>query len=424
MHIYFSGIGGVGIGPLALIAKDAGYSVSGSDMQKSKMTDIAVKRGIPLHIGQDDNKFISQLHKKQPIDWLVHTSAIKGGHPEFDFAMHHSIRISKRDELLNKIISDKKLKLIAVAGTHGKTTTTAMIVWLFKQLNIPVSYSVGTHLSFGDSAVFDSKSEYFIYEADEFDKNFLHFKPHTSVITNIDFDHADTYKTQKDYSKAFESFIKDSNFTISWEDELGKHNILVDKNDGKLCDSTNEALNKINLNGEHNRKNATLAIEAFKRVSGKDDSKLIEIINKFPGSERRFEKLADNLYTDYAHHPTEIKAMVQLAKEINENVCIVYQPHQNVRQHEIMSSTTYSDCFKSVNSIYWLPTYLSREDEKLSILTPAELTRNIKDVDIKAVEISENLKIEISNKISSGNLVLCLSAGDLDDWLREQFLVE
>src|SRR4051812_29088530 len=195
MHIYFSGIGGAGIGPLAQIAHQAGYEVSGSDQQDSQYIDYLRTHGVTdIHIGQSAEDIFA-LHDKKPIDWFVYSSSIKDGHPELEFCRQNAIKTSKRDELLNQIISDKKLKLIAVAGTHGKTTTTAMVIWLFKELGLPVSYSVGAKSSFAEMGHFEPGSEYFVYEADEFDRNFLAFEPYLSLIPGVSWDHHEIFPT-------------------------------------------------------------------------------------------------------------------------------------------------------------------------------------------------------------------------------------
>src|SRR5579884_1949441 len=143
MHIYFSGIGGAGIGPLALVAHQAGFKVSGSDKQNSTYLDYLKSRGITdIHIGQT-KEAIAEVHGQKPIDWLVYTSALpleNPDAPELNYAHEQNIKTSKRSELINQILEQKNLKLIAVAGTHGKTTTTAMLVWLFQEISEPVSY--------------------------------------------------------------------------------------------------------------------------------------------------------------------------------------------------------------------------------------------------------------------------------------------
>src|SRR5690606_27738201 len=148
---------------LALIAKDMGHDVVGSDLNDGRLVELARTAGIKVMIGQDGTQ-IARAQAESPIDWVVYTSALPPTHPELDFAKKHGIRATKRDELLNKIVTDKQLKMIAVAGTHGKTTTAAMFIWLFKQLDIPVSYSVGTDISFGQNGHYAESSEYFIYE--------------------------------------------------------------------------------------------------------------------------------------------------------------------------------------------------------------------------------------------------------------------
>jgi UDP-N-acetylmuramate--alanine ligase len=411
MNIYFSGIGGVGIGPLAEIAHDAGYQVQGSDSHDGLVTKELQERGIAVAIGQDGS-FLQECHDEQPIDWFVHTAALPANHPELLLAQQLGIRTAKRDELLAYIIKEKNLKLIAVAGTHGKTTTTGMMVWALKQLGIPVSYSVGTTLSFGPSGLFDSKSEYFIYECDEFDRNFLHFSPFLSLITSIDYDHPDTYPTETDYLESFGRFGDQSQQLITWQLEHGE--LFTRHPDAWILQ---EPL-AISLPGAHNRRNATLVLKALEKLCFENSLSLIE---SFPGTNRRFEKLADNLYTDYGHHPVEIAATLQLARELSDHVVLVYQPHQNVRQHEIKDQ--YTTQFELADDVYWLPTYLSREDPNLPILTPEELTQNITNKQsVHVSEFSDELWRVIQQARQDDRLVLGMGAGSIDGWLRDSLL--
>jgi UDP-N-acetylmuramate--alanine ligase len=197
MNIYFSGIGGVGLGPLAEIARDAGHTVIGSDTQASLTTDELEKTGIRVSTDQS-GAFLEEQHAAMPIDWFVYTAALPPTHPECIKAAELGIHTAKRDELIIRIIHEKNMQLIAIAGTHGKTTTTAMMVWVLQQCGIKVSYSIGSGISFGPSGHFDPDSTYFVYECDEFDRNFLHFSPHVSMITSLDYEHPDNYPTQKD----------------------------------------------------------------------------------------------------------------------------------------------------------------------------------------------------------------------------------
>lgn len=417
MHIYFAGLGGVGIGPLAQIAHDAGYTVSGSDLLGGLMTRQLEESGINVSIGQDGSQ-IAAAHENDAIDWFVYTAALAPDHPELEFARKQNIRISKRDELLAEIITKKNLKLIAVSGTHGKTTTTGLMIWAFKQLGLPVSYAVGSTLSFGPSGHFEKNSKYFVYECDEFDRNMLHFDPTLTLITSLDYDHADTYPSPEDYRQAFVQFIEKSDYSILWEKDL--HYLKTDpKADLEAYDELKD-LGHLTLAGNHVRHNAFLVERSLLRlIPGIDPAKLVDAINTFPGTSRRFEKLAENIYSDYGHHPVEIAATLQLAHEVANKVVLVYQPHQNVRQHEIRD--TYGDCMELAEAIYWLPTYLSREDPALEILTPEQLTTSLTNGDIVTfAELDDGLWAEIEKHQQAGYLILCMGAGDIDTWLRSK----
>lgn len=416
MHIYFSGIGGVGLGPLALIAKQAGHTVSGSDRERGLMTDQLEAQGISPHIGQTGEE-IAKLHTTHPIDHVVYTAGLPDTHPELVFARAHNIRTTKRHELLNLIISEKNLKLIGISGTHGKTTTTGMVIWLLQQLGVPLSYSIGTNISFGPAGKYEQGSEYFVYEADEFDRNMLQFHPYLALLPAVTYDHPDVYDSPEDYQQAFRQFVKQSNHTVLWQhiaDYLG-----LQSSPNLTILGPDAPKNQIKLAGEHIRANAWLAVQAVLRLQPQADvDRLIAIINDFPGTQRRFEKLAPNLYTDYAHHPHEIAAMIQLAGELSKNIVAVYQPHQNVRQHEIQKS--YGDCFKGVAKVYWLPTYLSRENPDLPILEPAQLIANLPDPSIaEPADFNDELVQKIRQARKDGALILCMSAGALDQWVRD-----
>lgn len=426
MHIYFSGIGGAGIGPLAQIAHQAGYEVSGSDQQASKYIDYLKSKGVTdIHIGQSA-KDIAALHNRHPIDWLVHSSSVPANSPELVFARDQAIRTSKRDELINQILADKNLKLIAVAGTHGKTTTTAMVVWLFKELGLPISYSVGAKLSFGDMGHFDPQSEYFVYEADEFDRNFLAFEPYLSLITGVSWDHHEIFPTREDYQEAFREFISQSLHTFIWQEDAdylgGNFESSV-----TIVDSSDPEINQLALKGQYNRLDAWLAAAGVMRASGQPGARIIEQINKFPGLSRRMEQIAVNLYSDYAHTPEKIRGAMSVAAEIagetGQKLIVVYEPLTNRRQHYMKDQ--YKDVFDGADKLYWIPSYLAREDPNQRIIEPAELIGALDDPSIATpMERDEKLKKAIQQHLDDGDMVVCMAGGggnSLDDWLRQQF---
>jgi UDP-N-acetylmuramate--alanine ligase len=430
MHIYFSGIGGTGIGPLALIAKQAGFTVSGSDEKDSQYISYLRKQGIrDIHIGQSQAQ-IADVHQNQPINWFVYTSALDASHPEIAFCRKQGIKVTKRDELINEILSQKELKMLAIAGTHGKTTTTAMVVWLFKQLKVPISYSVGAKISFGEMGQYQEGSEYFVYEADEFDRNFLAFKPALTVISGLAWDHHEIFLTKEDYLGAFRQFLSQSHEVVIWQDDAELLDLLSNSAPGLFVESpSNTFIDKIELIGRYNRYDAWLAIRAVAHITQESPESLVELINDFPGVSRRFEKLAENLYTDYAHTPEKIRGVMSVvletAQRTGQKIVIIYEPLTNRRMH--YTKQLHADVFDGVDALYWVPSYLAREDPNQELLTPAEL---IKHLDMpsrtvaKPMKLDAKLKTAIKQHLADGDLVVGLSGGgggSLDEWLRLSF---
>jgi len=427
MHIYFSGIGGAGIGPLAQVAMEAGYQVSGSDKQMSLYIEYLQKHGIDnITIGQSD-KDISSIHEKKPIDWFVYTSALTAESAELKYCKRQKIKTSKRDEFLNALIKEHDLKLIAIAGTHGKTTTTALVVWLFSELKIPLSYILPAKVSFGDMGKFDKTSRYFVYEADEFDRNFLSFTPHLSLITGVSWDHHEIFPTRENYKEAFREFISQSKQTLVWRDDydyLGLEgtpaNLLVQNAD-------NPVISALALKGRFNRLDAWLALVAVQRITKEPLAKLIGIVNRFPGLSRRMELIKPNLYSDYAHTPEKIRGAMSVASELatehSQNIVVVYEPLTNRRQHFMIDE--YKDCFDGASAIYWLPSYKAREDPKQRTIEPSELIEHLSDPTIaQPAQRDQKLKKLIEKHLKNNDMVVGMngSGGDgLDEWLRHEF---
>lgn len=416
-----------------MIAKQAGNEVSGSDKQDSQYIEYLRRHGIEgIKIGQTKDQ-IAAIHANTPIDWYVFSSAVtieNPDAPEVKFCQENNIRTSKRDELLNQILDDKNLKLLAVAGTHGKTTTTAMVIWLFKQLRIPVSYSVGAKIPFGEMGQYQEGSEYFVYEADEFDRNFLAFTPYISLITGVAWDHHEQYPTRQDYYQAFKDFVSQSKFVFAHGEDLTKIELSAEPE--------SIPADKFMLIGEVNRKNAQLAVEAVAQISKKSVNDLIKIMNQFPGLNRRFERIADNLYSDYAHTPEKIMGALQTAQEAcarsdlahnggeekkKTGVVVVYEPLTDRRQHYIKDA--YHDLFHGVKKLYWVPSYLAREDPDQPVLSPSQLISHMANKDIaRPAKLDDRLKDHIQKHLDAGDLVICLSGGgggSLDEWLRKTF---
>ena len=241
--------------------------------------------------------------------------------------------------------------------------------------------------------------------------NFLHFYPWLAVLPSVTYDHAEIYPTPEDYKQAFEQFKSQSEFVI----EEPEHFSALD----------------FKLAGEVRRKDASLAAEAVLKMA--EDAKIetsreeiVEVLNQFPGISRRFERICEGVHSDYAHHPEEVKATVEIALEEKKlqgkkGVVVVYQPYQNRRQYDVRHM--YKDIFKGVDKLFWLPSYLLREEHsELRILKPEELISEMENAEIaEPAEMDEKLKEKLDNYIKDNYLVVVMAGGDADDWIRQNY---
>lgn len=425
MHIYFLGIGGAGVGPLAIIARQAGFEVSGSDFKESEYTKNLIKMGMNISINDPTIDDMQKVHASKPIDWLISVSAImrlQPDHPAFVFARENGIRLTERDACLNEIIANKNLKMIAAAGTHGKTTTTAMIVWAFHKMGIPISYSVGAKMSFADMGHYEPGSEYFVYECDEFHRNFLQFYPFISVISGVSWDHHEVFPTRDDYKDAFLEYIGQTNTTILW-DEDAKYLGIGGADGVRIIDSKLSTIEQTKLTGLYNRRDAWLVIELVHTVTGRSKEEIQAIMNDFPGTSRRMEELSSGLFSDYAHTPEKIVGCMSVAIEEataqSKQVVVVYEPLTNRRQHYMKE--VYKDCFTGAKKVYWIPSYLAREDPNQKVLSPSELITYLDNPMVaEPAEMDDTLWANIQNELKD-SIVVCMTGGggnSLDEWLR------
>lgn len=419
--IYISGISGTGMGPLALMARDAGCEVCGSDLVKGAIYDELEMAGIDVEIGDQDGEYLAEKIENGEVDWFVYTSALPEDHEELEMAKEAGLKISKRDELTMYLVRKLGLRMVAVAGTHGKTTTAAMIVWAARFFGLPVSHVVGTTLDFAPSGAYDRDDRFFVYEADEYDRNFLRFHPWLSVITTIAYDHPDVYPTWEDYVEAFTQFKNQSYRVLESQDDT-------------------DPIEMFKMAGKARREDARLAMGAVLMMlrdtlaadvmAGREPQMVpnfIEIqerLEDFPGVGRRFEQLEEGIYTDYAHHPDEVAATMNIALEEcklkgYEGVAVIYEPHQNARQHAVRRG--YRNAFKGAEQVYWLPTYLTREPEGLKVLKPRDLIKGLKNADVAVpTELTDEFFNELMNWHSAGYMIVLMTAGPADAWLREK----
>lgn len=416
MRIYFSGLGGTALTPLARLALDAGYQVVGSDRQANSNTDRLQELGVSFSTDQSGD-FLQQAHEQAPIDWLIYTSALPTDHPELLLAQKLGIKTTKRDQFIPWFIKQHQFTLIAVAGAHGKTSTTTMLIWLFHQLGLSISYLVGSNLPFAPAGQFTPDSRYFIYECDEYDRNFLHYQPDFSLIPAVDYDHIDIYPTIDSYRQAFNQFFEQSQQVIMWPKD--RYPELTKNATIHFATAIDP---RLKLLGQHNRANAQLILELVPMLNLPQLTvdRAINILNQAPRAERRFEALLPNLISDYAHHPKEIQATLELAREYAtqhnfRQIIAVYEPHQNDRQVQFQAD--YPQVFTQADFIYWLPTYVARDHHE-AVLSPELLSQNINNALVS--DFDDQLIAKLYTHLQNNDLVVLMSAGKLDNFIRSR----
>ncbi len=368
--VHFIGIGGIGISAIARMMLFNGKIVTGQDMQEGQVVSDLRKIGADIKIGQ------SYENISKDTDLIVYTIAIKTYDPILfeKIKKQKKILIKSYPQMLGVITKDKYT--IAISGTHGKTTTTAMIAKILVDTGKDPSVIVGSLLKESNSNLIIGKSNIFVVEACEYERSFLNIKPNILVITNIEKDHLDYYKDMDDIEAAFsEMALQTDNFIVCNLNEISVSNILKKKYKAKVVDYTQylEKVPKLSVSGEHNRMNAaaTLAVADFLNIKEEEAQKSIA---QFSGTWRRLEKRGKTkngtiVYDDYAHHPTEIKASIEALRELypvgEKKITILFQPHLYSRTKALFND--FAKSFKGADNIFLLPIFFAREEKDENI---------------------------------------------------------
>ena len=449
--IHFVGIGGIGMSGLSLIMKGKGFKIQGSDISNNKNIVRLKKAKIKISIG----------HKKQNINKatiIVVSSAIKKNNPELIEAKKKQLPIYKRGEMLANIVS--LTKNIVVVGSHGKTTTTSLIASIFQETRIdPTIINGGVINSINNSAKLGN-SDWSILEADESDGSFVFIPPTYSIITNIDREHMDYYHSMKELNKYFINFVnKVPSFGKSFiclDDKNNKNLIKNIKNKNfytygldlksnfciknikqfkeysefdlkiRLPNQKNNLIKKfkIPLLGKHNIKNS-VAAAALALTVGLNTQNIKKGLKSFKGVERRFNKIFTfnkvDFFDDYAHHPTEIKEVMDGVKNVYkgyEKICI-FQPHRISRLKDLREEFTHA--FKNADKVILFPIYTAGEKIDLGfsyINFAKQIIKNSK-VQLFLVEDKYQLAKYIKNNIYGKKIVISMGAGSISNWMRE-----
>ena len=449
--IHFVGIGGIGMSGLSLIMKGKGFKIQGSDILLNKNIERLKKEKIKIFIGQK-----KQNLKNATI--VVKSSAIKKNNPEMIEAKRKNLPIITRGKMLAHIVS--LMKNIVVAGSHGKTTTTSLVASIFQKTKLdPTIINGGVINSIKNTARL-GKSEWSILEADESDGSFVHILPAYSIITNIDREHMDFYKSMDDLKNYFVQFIeKVPSFGKSFiciDDKINKDlvrklnsknfytyginaksNFLIKniKQDKKFTefDLLANVPNKkklfikkikIPLLGVHNVRNS-VAAAAVALTVGISISDIKKGLLNFKGVQRRFNKIFTyndiDFYDDYAHHPTEIKVVLEGVKKVYEGyekVCI-FQPHRISRLKDLRKE--FSFAFQNADTVVLCPVYTAGEKIKLGFNYLNFAKEIIKNSKIKLFLVNDENQLSkfLKKNMYGKKIVIGMGAGSISNWMRE-----
>lgn len=442
--VHFIGIGGTGLSAIARVLMESGYIVSGSDRQMSPLSLELQAAGVRVVIGHSSENIAGA-------DLVIRSSAIPDDHIEVQAALKAGIPVLKRAEFLPQLLLGKRT--IAVAGTHGKTTTTSMVAWMLSAMGVDPSFIIGGVVeNLGVNARF-GKGSFFVIEADEYDCMFLGINPEVALVTNVEYDHPDCFPSADIFFQAFVDFAKgivpdrgilitcsENEGAIRLADEVGKeHNTLsyglnhcdpnhpvnyqgvnisknsigcysfnVIKNGQALCDV------QLSIPGRHNALNALGALAVIDALDLPIDQ-AARYLCQFRGVGRRFEVQGEVdgivLIDDYAHHPTEIQATLAAARGrfTNNRIITIWQPHTYSRVQALWNK--FITAFTDADLVIVTDIYAAREQapENFSM---AELTKQITHPKVFFMETLQDASNFLLKELKFGDVVLVLSAGD------------
>ena len=445
--IHFVGIGGIGMSGIAEVMHQLGYQVQGSDQAEGYVVEGLRRAGIPVSIGHGaDNLGDAAV--------VVCSSAISRGNPEVEAAVEQRLPIVKRAEMLAELM--RMQSTIAVAGTHGKTTTTSMIATLLDAGGIePTVINGGIINGYGSNARL-GKSEWMVVEADESDGSFLRLDGTIAVVTNIDPEHLEHYGSFDAVKDAYVQFIENVPFyglAVMCVDHPEVQGVLSRIRDRRVVtygfsaladvraenvtpeaggsrfdavilerDGNRRTIEGVQLPmpGRHNVQNALAAIAVAIEL-GMDDSAIAGGFARFEGVKRRFTRVGDAdgalVIDDYAHHPVEIRAVLSAARESAAGrVIAVMQPHRFTRLEALMED--FQNAFNDADVVFVAPVYAAGEDpiEGVDSAALAEGIRARGHRMVRTVDSIGELCTELRDLAAEGDIIICMGAGDITKW--------
>lgn len=438
--IHMVGIGGAGMSGIARILCEQGYKVSGSDLQYNSISTKLEEMGVKIYTGH------SSSYLQEGVDVLVVSSAIPEDNVELQVAKHRNIPILKRGQMLAALANKKKG--IAVAGSHGKTTTTAMMYTSMEKCGLSPSFIVGGELLGNALNARQGQGDLFIVEADESDASFLELQPHIAVVTNIENDHLDFYKSVDRIEHAFLQFLNqvdpegfsllygEDPFVQSIQNQIRGNSMLFGADPAfaySLADWRASGMGSVfdvyhygelmgeaflRVPGYHNALNA-LAVIGVGSELGLSFDRIRESLQEFNGAKRRFELLGKvkgtTVVDDYAHHPTEIRASLHAARAATAGkVAVVFQPHRYTRTQ--LLARDFGAAFKDADQVIITDVFPAGEKPipGVSGKTIYEEARK-NDCNVRYIEKLEDVESFLRSAIIKGeiDLLMTMGAGDI-----------
>lgn len=431
--VHVVGVGGAGMSAIARVLMERGEQVSGSDLTMTPFAESLAESGVPIAIG----------HRAEAVkgaDLVLASSAVPDSNVELEAAIAAGIPVLRRPAFLSELVEG--YRTVAISGTHGKTTTTAMIAWILDRAGLQPSFIVGGVPNDLGTNSRHGSGDYFVIEADEYDRAFLGLHPAIAVLTNVEHDHPDDYPSFEAYRGAFETFVSGvqetlivnaddpaamdmpaqglTRVTFGMSKSADWRAVDIRTNDAGGMDfvavrgDRTTALVRLRLPGEHNVRNALGALAAVTALKV-DFATARAALADFHGVERRFEILGEiegvTVIDDYAHHPSEIQATLAAARQRygSAEIWAVFQPHTYSRTAALFDQLTES--FGDADHVIVTDIYAARE-EPMPGVNGGELANKIKGSDVRYVPDFEELVKELVTSVKPNSVVLTLSAGD------------
>ncbi len=442
LKIHLLGIGGAGLGPIATVLQEMGYRVSGSDAAANERTQALAAAGVRVHPRQEAANLTGLSPEERP-DVVLASSAVGPDNPERKAAAALNIPVVKRQAFLTPLLARRKV--IAVAGTHGKSTTTGMIVKILRENGVPAGYIIGSDLpGFGMAQA--GTSPWFVIEADEYDHMFLGLQPHVAVVTNVEWDHPDCYPTPSSFLRAFMQFVDRTareGLIVSCRDDAGAEalrmyratrgawityglspdadiqarDVEVGPDGGFQADVCwwDAPLGRLHLAtpGVHNLLNGLAAL-AVARYCDVDATQALRSLADYPGVARRFEIKGEAggvlVIDDYAHHPTEVRATLAAARARypGRRIWAVFQPHTFSRTRSLLQEM--ADSFGDADRVIVTDIYAARERDDGSV-DAAALVAASSHPAIHHIADLADVAAYLAGAVQPGDVVITLGAG-------------